>query len=338
MNPNSVSSHLSARKKQELVRLERMRNLIARKWLIWLALILATVLISWVLSLLFGQIKIDKGDDMTLMGYMLGFCFFIWGAYSISMKFPIQEELHEAYRKQILPSLVEHALPNWTCASNHGLTLKQVLETGLFREQANQFLREDFFSGPAGSGNAEVFEMTIRRQLTSSYRTGRGGIVRQTEIQHGFYGYLFAIDSIQSFVATCWVFPKQKRARLETDNWIDAPQKELKQKFYLLETGNPTFDGRYNLYCNQSRIPAQMNHSLQTELVRLGNYWSGVAAFTFRGNQLYALVGFEQDPLSIQIHIPLANQIETKHQTELVKMRDYANALAKAVQVQGERG
>lgn len=328
MNSSPLFSRVPSGLQPVLTRLERQRKMARSKWIYWVLLLPVSVLIAVPLIYLFGQIKLEGDADLAAAGGIAGFLFLVGGALWISLRFPDRDDINDQYRKSILPLLVKDALPGWHAVPDHGLGLKEIVNTGLFRDSANQVIREDYFTGPAGKATAKIYEVNIRSNALRKVNTPKSGSFYEREITNCFYGYFFFLSPMPDFSSVCWIFPREKKNWL-SDEWIKISQKATAYERSEIKTGDNHFDSQFSVYAeNAAAALAFLGTTMQQKLIRASALVPGATAFSFSGKHLYAMTGFPEDPLSITKGLRIPDEIENVHREELKKMRAFVEILA----------
>lgn len=324
---NSLFPRLSPQHQALLSKLERQRKLLSLKTLAWLLLLPVSLIIGAglvFLTNLFGE---------PVIGAMIGFLLFIVAAMLIHFKFPDADDMNNEYRRTILPLLVRDTLPGWQSASEHRLSLTEIVGTGLFRDRANQVVQEDYFAGPAGNATAKIYEVIIRhrglRRLPRA-RGSPGGY--EAEVTNRFYGYFFFLSPLPAFSSRCWIFPRERKARGETDDWAKITGEAFAAMEYqhVVATGNPGFDETFIVFSeNPSATKSFLTDSILKNISDAHTLFPGNCAFSFTGSRLYVMAGFSHDPLDVVKGLRITGELELDHRTELLKMRDFVETLSR---------
>lgn len=328
MNPNLLFTRLPSGLQPLLFRLERQRKMARSKWLYWVLLLPVSLLISITLVNLFGMIKPKLGENIpAAIGGTIGFLFFVGGAVWISLRFPDPDDINDQYRKAILPLLVKDTLPGWHSVPDHGLGLKEIVNTGLFRDRANQVIREDYFTGPAGNATAKIYEVNIRSNALRKIQVPKGGSFYEREITTRFYGYFFFLSPVAHFSSVCWIFPRNKKTWL-SDDWITVSRKQTDRERDEIKTGNAEFDAQFFVYAEDAAATRELlNATVCQKLIKASGMFPGATAFSFSGKHLYAMCGFPDDPLSVTKGLRIPDEIEEDHRKELKIMREFVETI-----------
>lgn len=327
MNPNLLFPRLPSGLQPVLFRLERQRKMARSKWIYWVLLLPVSILISIPLVYLFGMIKLKGDTSLAAAGGMIGFLFLVGGALWISLRFPDPDDINDQYRKAILPLLVKETLPGWHAVPDHGLGLKEIVNTGLFRDTANQVIREDYFTGPAGKATAKIYEVNIRSNALRRVRTPRSGTFYEREITSRFYGYFFFLSPVAHFSSVCWIFPRDKKTWL-SDDWIAISRRQTERERDEIKTGNAEFDAQFSVFAEDAAATRDLlNAPVCQKLIKASAMLPGATAFSFSGKHLYAMCGFPDDPLSVTKGLRIPDEIEEDHRRELKIMRAFAETI-----------
>jgi hypothetical protein len=326
--PYPLFDRLSSEHRELLSKLERQRKIVRRKWLAWLLLPLVSVLIGWSLSSFFGMFG---GHDQPYAGAgeMIGFLFLIGGALWISLRFPDADDINNAYRKTILPMLVKDTLPAWSSASDHRLTLAELVNTGLYSDRSNQVLKEDFFTGPAGTRTAKIYEVLVRSNTLRKVRMPKGGSFYERHITNLFYGYFYFLSPFPVFSSRCWIFSRTKKNGW-MDDWIDVSVKNASQLHATIQTGDPVFDAMFIVFCEDATATrVRLDANTRRKLISAAELVPGACGFSFTGTRLYVMNSFPDDPLNAVTKKSIVKEMEAIHRKELDNMRCFVELLGK---------
>lgn len=318
---------LSEKHQSLLDKLERQRKMVRKKWLAWLLLLPVSIAVS----LLLGAFchLFDHGDarDGFVIGGMIGFLLFIGGAVWISLRFPDADDINDEYRRNILPLLVKDTLPGWSSASDHRLTLAELVNTGLYSDRSNQVLKEDFFTGPAGKATAKIYEVLVRSNVLRKVRMPKGGSFYERQITNTFYGYFYFLSPMPAFASRCWIFSREKKGAW-TDDWIDVSVKNMSLQRESMSTGDTAFDRAFVVFCeDKAATRARLDASTRRKLLEAAALLPGACGFSFTGTRLYAMNSFPDDPLNVVTEENILDGIEAVHREELAKMRKFVELL-----------
>lgn len=323
---DSLFNRLSPEHRALLRKLERQRKMVRRKWLAWLMLPVVSVLIGWPLIYFFELFDTDE-QSYEAVGGIIGFLILVGGAVWISLRFPDADEINDAYRKQILPLLVKDTLPAWSSASDHGLSLAELVNTGLYSDRSNQVLKEDFFTGPAGKTTAKIYEVLVRANVLRKVYSPRGGSSYERHVYNSFYGYFYFLSPLPAFSSRCWIFSRKKK-NAWMDDWIDTSVKNASRLHETIQTNDPEFDAEFVVFCeNTAATSARLDVRTRRKLLDAAQLVHGACGFSFTGTRLYVMNSFPDDPLNAVTQKNIVEELEVIHRQELDNMRRFVELL-----------
>ncbi len=325
--PSPISDWFSAEEKQALQKLETQRIVLRRKPVLW---IVVSAIFIIVVSLMATVHEMTKYHDaswpvVTMLVVTVGF----FGSVAwLSFKFPERENISWKYKRMMLRRLVPKILPGWVSSSSHRLMNEDIRKSGLFRDKANRIAREDYLFGPAGKVVAEVYQIALEVDSHDKNRKGLG--ILEVANNH-FYGFFYRVHCPVIFPCNIWVFPRQRKIDGEVDDWAELSEGKYAHSTARknIKTGDAEFDEHFTVYTSDvARVMDILTPKRRQNLVEVDRLFSTACAFSYSENKVYAMIGFADDPLDINMKNEIGETLLQRHAKELSRMKDVATLVA----------
>lgn len=331
MTPASFFSLFSPEEQETLKKLETQRIILRRKPLLWIASSTVFIVVMAIMSYL---IEIEKYSDkawpfVIMLVVTLGF----FGSVAwLTFKFPERENLSRRYKRLMLRRLAPKMLPGWAFATSHRLMNEDIKKSGLFRDKANRIAREDYLFGPVGKVVAEVYQIALQAEMPET-RAVKSGLVPRELPTNYFYGYFYRVHCPVIFPCDVWVFPKERKAAGEVDDWAELTegkyaQNAARKKFI---TGDAAFDEKFSVYTNDASLvfaASVITPSRRQNLLQLDRMFATSCAVSYTTNKVYVMIGCPDDPLDMSLKEPIGEALLQRHAEELARMKDVAGLVA----------
>jgi hypothetical protein len=318
-DPASIMDLFSEEDKQTLAKLETQRVILRRKPVLW---IIVTVVFIVVVGTMAGIHELRKYEDAAWpVVIMLVFTLWFFGCVAwLSFKFPERDTISWKYKRMMLRRLVPKILPGWVSSSSHRLMNEDIRKSGLFRDKANHIAREDYLFGPAGKVVAEVYQISLE-----SGNTEKGLSVIEAPDNH-FYGFFYRVHCPVIFPCDLWVFPRHRKRDGEVDDWAELSEgKYAHSARKNIKTGDAEFDEHFSVYTNDpNRVMDILSERRRKNLLQVDRLFSTACAFSYTENKVYAMVGFSDDPLDINLKKEIGPTLLHCHADELSRMKEVA--------------
>jgi hypothetical protein len=327
-SPGSILDYFSDEEKQLLRKLESQRVVLRRKPILWILVVCIFIVVIGVMA---GIHELQKYMDaawpvVVMLITTLGF--FACVAW-LSFKFPERDTISWKYKRLMLRKLVPKFLPGWVSSSSHRLMNDDIRKSGLFRDKANRIAREDYLFGPAGKVVAEVYQIALQVESDES-RAGKGLGVMEIPTNH-FYGFFYRVHCPVIFPCNAWVFPRHRKIDGEVDDWAEISEGKYAHNASRkkITTGDPEFDGHFSVYTNDpERIMEILAPKRRKNLIEVDRLFSTACAFSYTENKVYAMIGFSDDPLDINMKKEIGETLLHQHAEELGRMKDVASLIS----------
>ncbi len=304
--------------------MESQRVVLRRKPILWILVVSIYILAIGILA---GIHELTKYQDSTwpiivMLFFTLGF----FGCVAwLSFKFPERESISWKYKRTMLRRLVPKILPGWVSSSSHRLMNEDIRKSGLFRDKANRIAREDYLFGPAGKVVAEVYQIALEVESDGS-KSGKGIGVLDIPSNH-FYGFFYRVHCPVIFPCDAWVFPRQRKIESDVDDWAEFSQGKYAHGAARndFKTGDLEFDEHFSVYTNDPiRVMDILSEKRRKNLVEVDRLFSTACAISYTQNKVYAMIGFSDDPLDINMKKEIGETLLHSHAEELGRMKDVA--------------
>ncbi|HEU4717239.1 MAG TPA: DUF3137 domain-containing protein [Bacteroidia bacterium] len=320
------SSIISPEEQQLLDRLDRQRILVRRKPMLW---ILSSALFVSVMVVT-GSIIENKKYENDAWPYvvMLVFTLFFFGCIAwLTFKFPERGEISKQYKRFVLQSFAPKILPGWVFSRSHKLKNEDIRKSGLFKDKANRMAREDYLFGPAGKVVAEVYQITLQVEPSSNKEQNGGVILKKETPTTFFFGFFYRVHCPLIFLCDVWVFPKHRKLSGEVDDWAEVTEEKYSGDDVRkpVMTSDAAFDERFSVYSNYPPEALNiLNHRRRENLLTIDRMFSTSCAFSFTGNKVFIMIGFEKDPLDIDLRKTIGEDLFAGQADELLRMKEVA--------------
>ena len=325
--PESMLSLFSDEEKQTLEKLELQRIVLRRKPVLWVVVSTIFVLVIGVMAGIHEMTKyMDAAWPVVVMLVVtLGF----FGSVAwLSFKFPEREALSWKYKRLMLRRILPKVSPGWVSASSHKLMNEDIRKSGLFRDKANRIAREDYLFGPAGKIVAEVYQIDLQSE---SNEAPRAGLLPHEIASHHFYGFFYRVHCPVIFPCDVWVFPKQRKLAKQVDDWAEITEEKYATSTSRkhITTGDAEFDERFSVYTNGPSYAMEiLTEKRRKNLLQVDRLFSTACAFSYTMNKVYAMIGFDGDPLDVNIKKKIGEELLHTHAEEIGRMKDVATLIA----------
>lgn len=326
-SPDSILGYFSEEEKQLLQKLESQRVVLRRKPILWILVVSVYVVIIGVMVVIHELTMYQDAAWPVVIMLIATLCFFASVAW-LSFKFPERDTISWKYKRMMLRRLVPKFLPGWVSSSSHRLMNEDIKKSGLFRDKANRIAREDYLFGPAGKVVAEVYQIAL--EVESNTNSGKGIGVLEIPSNH-FYGFFYRVHCPVIFPCDVWVFPRQRKIDGEVDDWAEISEGKYAHSTARknIKTGDAEFDEHFSVYTNDtSRVLDILSPKRRQNLVEVDRLFSTACAFSYTENKVYAMIGFSDDPLDINMKKEIGQTLLHCHAEELGRMKDVASLVA----------
>ena len=319
--PSSILSLFSEEEKLLLLKLEKQRIALRRKPFWWAFVIGAGVLLI-AGSILIREFKKYENSEWPFLVLLASAFLFFAGVAWIIFNFPDPKDVSWKYKKMMLRRLVPKFLPGWVSATSHRLMNEDIKKSGLFSNKANRIAREDYLFGQSGKVVAEVYQIGLEAPETKRWK----GKKSEGGANH-FYGFFYRVHCPVIFPCDTWIFPLQRKFDLGVDNWAGVSEERYAHNFSRKKiiTGDLEFDGLFSVYAtNPESVFVILTASRRQNLIQVNRLFSAACAFSYTENKVYAMIGFSEDPLDINIKKEIGETLLHCHAEELERMRGVA--------------
>ncbi|CAN5259856.1 hypothetical protein BH09BAC5_BH09BAC5_28500 [soil metagenome] len=320
---DSVLDWFSTEEKQKLEKLERQRVVLRRKPVLWI--FFSVIFISIIGTMIIVHELTKYQDAAWPVIVMMFVCLCYFGSIAwLTFKFPERDTISWKYKRMMLRKLVPKILPGWVSSSSHRLMNEDIRKSGLFRDKAKRIAREDYLFGPAGKVVAEVYQIALEVEGNNKPEKGLG-ILEGTN--NHFYGFFYRVHCPVIFPCDVWIFPRQRKIEGEVDDWAELSKGKFansaaRNKF---NTGDVVFDEHFSVYTNDpSKVMIILSDHRRNSLVEVDRLFSTACAFSYTENKVYAMIGFTDDPLDINMKKEIGTTLLQCHADELARMKDVA--------------
>lgn len=308
--------------------MDSQRVVLRRKPVLWILSVCFFVVVNGIMA---GFHELTKyHDDAWPVVVMLVVTLGFFGSVAwLSFKFPERETLSWKYKRLMLRRLVPKILPGWVSSSSHRLMNEDIRKSGLFRDKANRIAREDYLFGPAGKVVAEVYQIALQVESKDS-RGEKGGEGANLPENH-FYGFFYRVHCPVIFPCEVWVLPRQRKIVGDVDDWAELSVGKYAHSAARknVQTGDAEFDVRFSVYSNDpARALLVLNEKRRNNLVEVDRLFSTACAISYSENKVYAMIGFADDPLDINLKKQINETLLQGHANELARMKDVATLIA----------
>jgi len=326
VSPHSMLSLFNEEEKQSLQKLEMQRIQLRRKPFLWIFISSFFVITIGIFA---GIDELTKYRDaawpiVIILIVTLGFFACIaW----LTFKFPERSSISWKYKRMMLRRLVPKVLPGWVSSSSHRLMNEDIKKSGLFRDKANRIAREDYLFGPAGKVVTEVYQIELESESNSEKGSEKKGILPFEIPSNHFYGFFYRVHCPVIFPCDVWVFPKQKKLEGEVDHWAEVTEEKYATSSSRkhITTGDLDFDERFSVYTNgESHAMEILTSQRRQNLLQVDRLFSTACAISYSTNKVYAMIGFENDPLDVMLKREIGETLLQQHADELARMKDVA--------------
>ena len=321
-NPGSVLDLFSEEEKQTLEKLETQRVILRRKPVLWVIVTVIFVVVTGVMATIHEMTKFQDAAWPVVIMLVVTLGFFGCVAW-LSFKFPERDTISWKYKRMMLRRLVPKILPGWVSSSSHRLMNEDIRKSGLFRDKANRIAREDYLFGPAGKVVAEVYQIALETESQGKNEKGLG--ILELPSNH-FYGFFYRVHCPVIFPCDVWVFPRHRKIEGEVDDWAELSEgKFAHSKRKKIQTGDAEFDEHFSVYTSDpNRVMQILSDRRRKNLLQVDRLFSTACAFSYTENKVYAMIGFSDDPLDINLKKEIGPALLNRHADELSRMKDVA--------------
>lgn len=324
--PSSILDWFSTEEKQALQKLERQRIVLRRKPVLWVVVSTIFIIVIGVMVTIHEMTKYQDAAWPVVIMLVVTLGFFGCVAW-LSFKFPERDTISWKYKRMMLRRLVPKILPGWVSSSSHRLMNEDIRKSGLFRDKANRIAREDYLFGPAGKVVAEVYQIALE---VDSNEKNKGLGILEVANNH-FYGFFYRVHCPVIFPCNLWVFPRQRKIDGEVDDWAELSEGKYAHSSARknIKTGDAAFDEHFSVYTNDAvRAMDILTPVRRKNLVEVDRLFSTACAFSYSENKVYAMIGFADDPLDINMKKEIGETLLQRHAEELRRMKDVATLVS----------
>lgn len=316
----------SEEEKQTLEKLETQRVILRRKPVLWVIVSVIFVVVIGVMATVHETTRFEDAVWPVVIMLVVTLGFFGCVAW-LSFKFPERDTISWKYKRMMLRRLVPKMLPGWVSSSSHRLMNEDIRKSGLFRDKANRIAREDYLFGPAGKVVAEVYQIALETESQEKNKKGLG--IMELQANH-FYGFFYRVHCPVIFPCDLWVFPRHRKIEGEVDDWAEFSEGKFAHSTRKnIKTGDAVFDERFSVYTNDPNRAMQiLSEQRRKNLLQVDRLFSTACAFSYTENKVYAMIGFSDDPLDINLKKEIGSTLLHSHAEELSRMKDVATLVS----------
>ncbi len=325
--PESILDWLSEEERNTLTKLETQRVVLRRKPVLWVLVFSIFGIVTAGMATVHELTKYQDAAWPVVVVLVVTLGFFGSVAW-LSFKFPERDAISWKYKRLMLRRLVPKMLPGWVSSTSHRLMNEDIRKSGLFRDKAKRIAREDYLFGPAGKVVAEVYQVAL--EVDASFNKEKKLGILEGSNNH-FYGFFYRVHCPVIFPCDLWVFPRQRKINGDVDDWAELSEGKFAHSAARknIKTGDAEFDEHYSVYTSDpSRVMEILTAPRRKNLVEVDRLFSTSCAFSYTENKVYAMIGFSEDPLDINMKKEIGPTLLHCHAEELGRMKDVATLVA----------
>lgn len=204
---------------------------------------------------------------------------------------PSNDDVSIAYKKLIIPELLQQAGIEAEYSLAHGLKVDSFKKAGLYQEHYSHFERTDSVIGKYRGIKFGLYELAV--QVADSIGGTLPGAPSASFLTNHFYGWVLHVP-VKPFAGTVHIIPRSRKNTGESDDWLKAVIEHYDMHYdrELYRTDDPEFDHTFSVYAtSETEAKFLLQPAFIHFLLEAYRQSANAPAFAFVENRAYMHVG-----------------------------------------------